>query len=143
MANPNFSTQGWVARLLSNARRSGADGALSDPTGGRTSIYQEPHLVLVAGQGREMLADEGSYFTAITPTSGTGIIGHAAPTTFDEAKPDVQRKFAESGPAIAFQQRVQELVRAARVDVNPKYGRWDSALLKVVSATETVPSAGP
>ena len=33
------------------------------------------------------LADEGSYFVAITPTAGTGIIGHAAPTTFDETKP--------------------------------------------------------
>ena len=30
---------------------------------------------------------EGSYFVGITPTSGTGIIGHAAPTTFDETKP--------------------------------------------------------
>jgi hypothetical protein len=30
---------------------------------------------------------EGSYFIACTPTAGTGIIGHAAPTTFDEAKP--------------------------------------------------------
>ena len=33
------------------------------------------------------LADEGSYHVAITPTAGTGIIGHAAPTTFDETKP--------------------------------------------------------
>lgn len=32
-------------------------------------------------------AIEGSYFVGITPTSGTGIIGHAAPTTFDETKP--------------------------------------------------------
>lgn len=30
---------------------------------------------------------EGSHFVAVTPTPGTGIIGHAAPTTFDEAKP--------------------------------------------------------
>lgn len=34
-----------------------------------------------------MTADEGTYFIGITPTSGTGIIGHAAPTTFDETKP--------------------------------------------------------
>lgn len=33
------------------------------------------------------LAAEGSYFTACSPTPGTGVIGHAAPTTFDEAKP--------------------------------------------------------
>lgn len=32
-------------------------------------------------------ADEGSYLVAISPTAGTGIIGHAAPTTFDETKP--------------------------------------------------------
>lgn len=32
-------------------------------------------------------ADEGSYFVGITPTSGTGVIGHAAPTTFDQTKP--------------------------------------------------------
>ncbi len=30
---------------------------------------------------------EGSYYTACSPTPGTGVIGHAAPTTFDEAKP--------------------------------------------------------
>lgn len=32
-------------------------------------------------------ADEGSYFVAISATPGTGVIGHAAPTTFDETKP--------------------------------------------------------
>lgn len=32
------------------------------------------------------LADLGASFVAITPTPGTGIIGHAAPTTFDETK---------------------------------------------------------
>jgi len=33
------------------------------------------------------LAEEGSYFTALSPTPGTGIAGHAAPTTFDNTKP--------------------------------------------------------
>lgn len=38
--------------------------------------------------GKELFqAAEGSYFTACSPTPGTGVIGHAAPTTFDEAKP--------------------------------------------------------
>ena len=32
-------------------------------------------------------ADEGSYFVGVTTVPGTGIIGHAAPTTFDETKP--------------------------------------------------------
>jgi hypothetical protein len=31
-------------------------------------------------------AAEGSRFVAVNPTAGTGIIGHAAPTTFDETK---------------------------------------------------------
>src|SRR3990167_697244 len=35
----------------------------------------------------QSFAGEGTYFVAITPTAGTGVIGHAAPTTFDEAKP--------------------------------------------------------
>lgn len=32
-------------------------------------------------------ADAGVFHVAVTPTPGTGIIGHAAPTTFDETKP--------------------------------------------------------
>lgn len=88
MANPNFSMQGWVARLLSNARRAGSDGALSDPTGGRVGTNQEPYLVFVAGQGREMLADEGSYFTAaLTGTPGTGISNGAAVTGYVATTP--------------------------------------------------------
>lgn len=31
-------------------------------------------------------ADAGNVYTALTPTPGTGIIGHAAPTTFDQTK---------------------------------------------------------
>mgnify|MGYP001597421384 CR=1 FL=1 len=43
----------------------------------------------VAGlTGRDTnLADLGASFLAITATPGTGVIGHAAPTTFDETKP--------------------------------------------------------
>ena len=37
--------------------------------------------------GNYGLSDLGASFVAITPTPGTGIIGHAAPTTFDETKP--------------------------------------------------------
>lgn len=38
--------------------------------------------------GKELFsAAEGSYFTAVSTTPGTGVIGHAAPTTFDELKP--------------------------------------------------------
>lgn len=52
----------------------------------RASRYSEAYGVSITGK-EYMAADEGSYFTALTPTPGTGIIGHAAPTTFDETKP--------------------------------------------------------
>jgi hypothetical protein len=60
-----------------------ADGA---GTPARAGTYSEAYVLPITG--KEMFsADEGTYFTAISPTPGTGIIGHAAPTTFDEAKP--------------------------------------------------------
>lgn len=55
---------------------------------GRASAYGDAYGMLVSGK-EWVLADEGSYFVARTPTPGTGIIGHAAPTTFDETKPYV------------------------------------------------------
>src|SRR5206468_12703962 len=88
MSNPNFSAQGWVARLLSSARRSGADGVLSDLTGGRIGVNQEPYGISLLGQGREMLADEGSYFTAaLSGTPGTGIANGAAVTGYVATTP--------------------------------------------------------
>ncbi len=52
----------------------------------RAGSYGEAYVAPVSN--KELFsADEGSYFVAITPTAGTGVIGHAAPTTFDEAKP--------------------------------------------------------
>ena len=60
-----------------------ADGAGVPARAGR---YMES--VVAPLTGKELFtADEGSYFTAISATPGTGVIGHAAPTTFDEAKP--------------------------------------------------------
>ncbi len=52
----------------------------------RANSYQE---LFVAGVSNKELftAVEGSHFVASTPTPGTGIVGHAAPTTFDETKP--------------------------------------------------------
>ena len=60
MANPTYSQQGWLARVLSNARRGGSDAALSDPTGPRMAQNQEQYTISVIGGGRETLADEGS-----------------------------------------------------------------------------------
>ena len=71
-----------IARDLPSA---GADGP-SVVTPSRTGTYGEAYASVVTNK-ELFTADEGSYFTAITPTPGTGIIGHAAPTTFDEAKP--------------------------------------------------------
>lgn len=44
--------------------------------------------VLPIGGARDLTgALQGQFFTALSPTPGTGIIGHAAPTTFDATKP--------------------------------------------------------
>lgn len=61
------------------------DNQLGGPPS-RSGRYSEAYVNPITG--KEMFAgDEGSFFMAITPTPGTGIIGHAAPTTFDETKP--------------------------------------------------------
>lgn len=52
----------------------------------RSARYSEAYTVPMTLK-ELAAADEGSYFVGITPTPGTGIIGHAAPTTFDETKP--------------------------------------------------------
>ncbi len=54
--------------------------------GSRAGRYGEAYSAQLSSK-EFFLADEGSYFTARTPTPGTGIIGHPAPTTFDETKP--------------------------------------------------------
>lgn len=55
-------------------------------TPSRTGSYLEAYVNPVTNK-EFFFADEGSYFTLITPTSQTGIIGHAAPTTYDQTKP--------------------------------------------------------
>jgi len=62
-----------------------ADGS-SVVTPSRTGSYGEAYANVLTN--KELFsADEGSYYTAISATPGTGVIGHAAPTTFDETKP--------------------------------------------------------
>lgn len=62
-----------------------SDGSLP-VSGQRYDSYTE--AVVISPTNKEFYsAVEGSAFVAVTPTPGTGIIGHAAPTTFDEAKP--------------------------------------------------------
>lgn len=54
------------------------------------------------GFGAQSFADEGSYFTALNTTPGTGIAGHAAPTTADSTKPliYIKNNNARGGPRL-------------------------------------------
>lgn len=71
-----------ISEALSTRRADNATSGAADRAGAYGEQYQIPLT------NKEFtFADEGSYFLAMTPTPGTGIIGHAAPTTFDEAKP--------------------------------------------------------
>lgn len=72
-----------IFRDRPNAFVDNVNGGAGNQRGGR---YGESYTNLITG--KELFsADEGSYFTARTQTPGTGVIGHAAPTTFDETKP--------------------------------------------------------
>lgn len=53
---------------------------------GRTDGYGDSGVFSVFNRDLWSAA-EGSRFVAVNPTAGTGILGHAAPTTFDETKP--------------------------------------------------------
>lgn len=52
----------------------------------RANGYGEKYFVPV-GLKKYPLAEDGAYWVALNPTPGTGIAGHAAPTTFDNTKP--------------------------------------------------------
>jgi hypothetical protein len=85
MANPTFSTQGWVARLIANARRL-IDAGPSDVTGPRILQYGEQAVTLF-GASNHALVDEGSYFVISNATPGTGLATIAAPTAFAATSP--------------------------------------------------------
>lgn len=59
-----------------------ADGS-SAVTPTRTGPHDEAYILPV-GLGRQTLAEEGSYFTAMNPTIATEIVGHVAPAIADE-----------------------------------------------------------
>src|SRR5439155_1795054 len=63
--------------------------------------------------------------------------------TFERARSDVEKSFAESGPAIAFQSLIQKLLGDADVVVNPRYGRWDASQRRVVAATTPTTGGRP
>lgn len=54
-------------------------------TPARAGRYAEGYVLPITSK-ELFTCDEGSYFIANTTTPGTGVIGHAAATTFDEAK---------------------------------------------------------
>lgn len=61
-----------------------ADNTAGGPPG-RAGRYSEAYNLQISSK-EWVSADEGSYYTAVS-VPGTGIIGHAAPTTFDATKP--------------------------------------------------------
>ncbi len=64
---------------------SGAPDTTASAQLGRTDAYSGS--VIESVFNRDLWsAVEGSRFVAVNPTAGTGILGHAAPTTFDETK---------------------------------------------------------
>ena len=60
-----------------------AENTTANPS--RADGYLGAWTLPVSGKELGSVA-EGTYFTAISPTSGTGLLGHAAPTTFDQTK---------------------------------------------------------
>lgn len=74
---------GKVSRVLPGTRL--IDGSI-DTESPRRSGYGEDYVLPFSVR---VAADEGSYFIARNATPGTGVAGHAAPTTHDTAKPYV------------------------------------------------------
>ena len=62
-----------------------ADGTAVTPS--RTGPYLEA-MTLPLGNGMFGLGDEGSVFTCVNATTGTGIAGHAAPVVAERRRPD-------------------------------------------------------
>ena len=53
----------------------------------RSSQYSDAYLLALGGSKNYGFADEGSYFSVLNTTPGTGIAGHAAPSSADPTKP--------------------------------------------------------
>ncbi len=74
-----------VSRALPNPRI--ADGT-TNSVPERYNGYGEKFMAFINSK-MHLLADEGGYFATLSPTPGTGLAGHAAPTTMDNTKPFV------------------------------------------------------
>lgn len=95
-----------VARDISYADKRSDGNVLT--SGPRSSPYGEPYQV---GFGPRVAGDEGSYFIARNATPGTGVAGHAAPTTHDTAKPFILLQ--NTGPDRVYLDFVKLVVTAA------------------------------
>lgn len=60
-----------------------AENTIVNPN--RSDGYLSAWTIPLTGKELGSVA-EGTYYTAISATSGTGLLGHAAPTTFDQTK---------------------------------------------------------
>lgn len=85
MANPTYSPQGLVARLIANAIRTASDGNPSASAGPRFDPYQG-QIVYPYGAGNYGFVDEGSYQQFAT-TIGTGIAFGATTTAYSATAP--------------------------------------------------------
>lgn len=70
---------------INRARPTSTADATSVATPSRAGGYGEAYTNAISNK-ELFAADEGSHYVAVNPTPGTGIIGHAAATTFDETK---------------------------------------------------------
>lgn len=95
-----------VARELTSAMKR-ADGNLITEHR-RASRYGEPYVMPFGGSAA---AEEGSYFIARNATPGTGVAGHAAPTTHDTEKPFILLQ--NIGPDWVYLDYLKLLVTAA------------------------------
>lgn len=86
------------------------DGTISTEAP-RWSGYSEPYVVPFT---KRVAADEGGYFVLRNVTPGTGVAGHAAPTTHDTAKPFIFLKNgAEAGGLRVYLDYIKLIVTAA------------------------------
>lgn len=99
MANPTYSTQGWVARTLAKAR-SILDSNASDPTGQRFGRYGETYSV-VPVVGEPALCDEGALMIASMLPSATVLQLGLSATYSSTAAAIVFKNNAPTGPSSA------------------------------------------
>lgn len=99
---------GKVSRALPSPRK--VDG-VTDTESERWSGYGEQYVIPFSPK---VAADEGGYVVLRNATPGTGVVGHAAPTTHDTAKPLIMLKNgAEAGGKRAYLDFIKLLVTAA------------------------------